>query len=302
MAFRDDVPFRVSDAVRAGHSRAALDSRHFEMPFHGIRSPLGVSDLLSLCRAYSLRMRQDGAFTSLTAAALWGIPLPAHVDLTRLMVSVPHGRPRPRSRGVVGTERLHDLEVVEFSGLRVLSPPATWASLAGAMGIGDLVAAGDDLVGSRRGHPLATLDELLAIATRRGWGAPRLRTAAARVRVGSRSRPESLSRVLFVESGIPEPELNFLLPDVGVYLDLAWPSARLGYEYQGGHHVDAAQHAADVRRQERVHDIEWLLMEATKYDLFDAPLATVERVRSRLESRGVRTRRTNPPIWALPRR
>lgn len=272
------------------------------MPFHGIRSPLGVNDLLSLCRAYSLRMREDAAFTSVTAALLWGIPLPAYVDLARLRVSVPHGRPRPRSRGVVGTERLHDLETVELSGLRVLSPPATWASLASVIGIGDLVAAGDDMIGARRGYPLATLDELLEIASRRERGAPRLRAAAARVRVGSRSRPESLSRVLFVESGIPEPELNFFLPDLGVYLDLAWPEARFGYEYQGGHHVDAAQHAADIRRQERVHDIEWLLMEATKYDLFEAPRATVERVRSRLESRGVRTRRANPPIWALPRR
>jgi hypothetical protein len=302
MAFRDDVPFRVSDAVGSGRTRASIDSRRFEMPFHGVRLPLGVDNLQARCHAYSLRMRQDAAFAGVTAAALWGIPLPAYVDLSRLHVSVPHGRPRPRSRGVVGTERLHDLEVVEVSGLRVLSPAATWASLAPALGIGDLIAAGDDLVGDRRGHALSGLGDLLQVADRRALGAPLLRVAAARIRVGSRSRPESLSRGLFVESGLPEPELNLFIPELGVYLDLAWRPARFGYEYQGGHHVDAEQHAADIRRQERVHDIDWLLMEATKYDLFDASLATVARVRSRLESRGVRTRRTNPPIWALPRR
>jgi hypothetical protein len=302
MVFRDDVPFRVSDAVRAGRGRAAIDSRRFEMPFHGIRLPRGVDDLQSRCRAYALRMRRDAAFTSVTAAALWGIPLPAYIDLAPLHVSVPHGRPRPRARGVVGTERLPDLEVVELGGLRVLSPAATWASLATAIGIGDLIAAGDDVVGDRRGYQLAGLDDVLATADRRARGVPRLRVAAPRIRLGSRSRPETLSRVLFVECGIPEPELNFFIPEVGVYLDLAWRGARFGYEYQGGHHVDAQQHSADVRRQERVHDIGWLLMEATKYDLFDAPLATVARVRSRLESRGVRTRHTNPPVWALPRR
>lgn len=142
MTFRDDSPFRVSDAVRAGRTRASIDSRRFEMPFHGIRMPRGVDDLQTRCQAYAL----------------------------------------------------------------------------------------------------------------------------------------------------------------GVYLDLAWPFARFGYEYQGGHHVVPEQHAADVRRQERVHDIDWLLMEGTKYDLFDAPLETVARVRSRLEARGMRTRHTNPPIWALPRR
>jgi hypothetical protein len=302
MRFRDDVPFRVSDAVRAGYPRSAIDSRRYEMPFHGVRLPRGVDDFLSRCRAYALRMRPDAVFTSVSAATLWGMPLPAYVDLARLHVSVPHGRPRPRSRGVVGTERPPDLDVVDLDGLRVLSPAATWASLGTAIGIGDLIAVGDDVVGDRRGYPLAERGDLQSIAKRRGRGAPRLRVAATRVRVGSRSRPESLSRVLLVESGIPEPELNFLLPELGVYLDLAWPSARLGYEYQGGHHVDAVQHAADVRRQERVHDIDWLLMEATKFDLFDAPLATVARTRARLESRGVRTRRTNPPIWALPRR
>jgi hypothetical protein len=272
------------------------------MPFHGIRLPRGVEDLEARCNAYALRMRPDAAFTSVTAAALWGAPLPAHAHLSRLHVSVPHGRPRPRSRGVVGTERSPDLEVVDLGGLRVMSPAATWASLAAVIGIGDLIAVGDDLVSSRRGYSLAGVGDLQNIAGRRERGAPSLRAAATRIRVGSRSRPESLSRILFVEGGVPEPELNFLIPELGVYLDLAWPQARFGYEYQGGHHVGAVQHAADVRRQERVHDVEWLLMESTKYDLFDTPLETLARVRARLESRGVRTRPTNPPIWALPRR
>ena len=272
------------------------------MPFHGIRMPLGSADQVSLCRAYALRMRGDAAFTSLTAAALWGIPLPAYVDPTRLHVSVLHGRPRPRSRGVLGSERLPDVPVVELGGLQVLSPVATWASLARYLGVGDLIAAGDYLVGAHRRDALTSLDELLAVAERRERGAPRLRVAARRVRVGSQSRPESLSRVLFVASGIPEPTLNHPIPELGVFIDLAWEAARFGYEYQGSHHIAAAQHAADVRRQERVHDIDWLLMEATKYDLFDSPMDTVGRVASRLESRGVRIRRTNPPVWAVPRR
>jgi hypothetical protein len=212
MTFRDDRPFRVADAVRAGRSRASVDSRRFEMPFHGLRSPLGLDDFESRVRTYSLRMRPDAAFTAVTAARLWGMPLPAYIDESRLHVSVPHGSPRPRSR------------------------------------------------------------------------------------------PESLSRVLFVTSGIPEPVINHLIPELGVFLDLAWLEARFGYEYQGGHHVGAEQHASDVRRQERVHDVDWLLMEATKFDLFDQPYPTVARVRARLESRGMATRRTNPPIWAIPRR
>lgn len=302
MVFRDDKPFRVADARAAGLSRASVDSRRFELPFHGVRAPLGATDLLTRCHAYALRMRDDAAFTSLTAATLWGIPLPTYVEVRRLHVSVPHGRPRPRARGVVGSERRADVPVVDFGGLRVLSPAATWGALARFLTIGDLIAAGDHLVGARGRDPLADENDLLAVAGLRALASPKLRVAAVRVRRGSGSRPESLSRVLFVESGIPEPSLNYALPQLGVYLDLAWEAARFGYEYQGGHHVDAAQHAADIRRQERVHDEAWLLMEATKVDLFDAPRDTVARVRARLESRGVRTRQTNPPIWAIPRR
>jgi len=302
MTFRADRPFRVSDALLAGRSRASIDSRRFQMPFHGIRMPLDRSDLVGRCHAYSLRMRADAAFTSVTAASLWGIPLPSYVDSENLHVSVPHGAPRPRSRGVSGSERLPDVPVTHHLGVRVLSPVATWASLARYLGVGDLVAAGDFLLGAERRAALAEVDELRAVASRRERGAPRLRVAVGHVRVGSRSRPESLSRVLFVESGLPEPSLNHALPELGVFIDLAWEAARFGYEYQGGHHLDAAQHAADVRRQERIHDVGWLLMEATKFDLFDAPLMTVGRVRSRLESRGVRTRRINPPTWAFPRR
>jgi len=272
------------------------------MPFHGIRAPLGRDDLVTRCRAYKLRMRDDAAFTSLTAAVLWGMPVPAAADLSRLRVSVPHGRPRPRSRGVVGTERSLDVEVVESRGLRVLAPADAWASLASELGVGELIAIGDYLVDPRHGLPRTGIDALAAVAARRRPGAPSLRRALPRIRLGSRSRTESLVRVLLTESGVPEPSLNHPLPEAGVFLDLAWPAAKFGLEYQGGHHVSPEQHAADIRRQERVHDRGWLLMEITKFDLFDRPRAMVERVRSRLAERGIPSRAVHPPIWALPQR
>lgn len=296
-----DRPFRVRDAVAAGIPRSAVDATRFEAPFHGIRSPWGTTDLLSRCRAYALKMRADAAFTSLTAAAIWGLPVAASADLTRLHVSVPHGRPRPRSRGVIGSERRADADVVLVGGLPVLAPTETWASLAGTVDIGELIVLGDHLVGDGREPGLVTLEALAEISQLRMRGAPLLRKAAPRVRIGSRSRPESWSRILLVESGIPEPCLNHYLAELGVYLDLAWPDARFGYEYQGGHHDDPVQRAADIVRQERVHDIGWMLMEVTKNQLFRTPEATVERVRARLAARGVESARTNPPIWAVPR-
>jgi hypothetical protein len=303
MTFRDDIPFRVSDALAAGRRRRDVDSRRYEMPFHGVRAPLGADvDVEDRCRAYQLRMRQDAAFSSLTAADLWGVPLPAVTDRSRLHVSVPHGMPRPRSRGVHGAERSSNVAIVVRSGLRVLDPAETWASLGPVFELADLVAAGDFLVGSVRADPLASVAGLEEVAQRRALGGPTLRAALPFIRTRSLSRPESLLRLLLITSGLPEPELNYRVPDLDVMIDLAWPAARFGIEYQGDHHRDPSQFGADIRRQERVHDAEWLLMGVTRFDLFDSPLELVDRARARLEVRGIRSRRTNPPKWARPHR
>lgn len=296
-------PFRVADARAHGRSRASIDSRYFEMPFHGIRAPRGALDLVTRCRAFALRMRSDAAFTGLTAAHLWGMPLPiGAANLERLHVSVPHGRPRPRSRGVIGSERAADVDVIDLEGLPVLGPVATWASLGASLGVLDLVAVGDHLLGDAHRPALATVEELTEVARRRTRGAPRLRRAVPWMRFGSASRPETLSRVLLTAGGIPDPDLNCAIPGTWFTVDLAWPAARFGIEYQGHHHDSAAQRAADIRRQELIHDEGWLLMEVTRVDLFDAPLAMLDRVARRLSERGMHVAPTNPPIWALPRR
>lgn len=302
----DDIPtapFRVRDAIAAGRSRASIDSRYYEMPFHGVRSARGGdAGVEARCRAYQLRMRGDAAFCGLTAAALWSLPLPIDVDLSRLDVSVPHGMPRPRSRGVRGSERGPTTPTTTLRGLPVLSPAATWVSLAPALGIPDLVAAGDFVIGVMHRDRLASAEDLADAVVPRSPGTARLRAAWRLLRERSLSRPESLLRVLLLAGGVPEPELNHPLAGAGVLIDLAWPEVRFGIEYQGDHHRDPAQFGADIRRQERVHDAGWLLMGVTRYDLFDRPRELLARTRSRLSDRGMRSKRVDPPIWAYPRR
>jgi hypothetical protein len=169
--------FRTADARAAGYARAAFDARRFELPFHGIRSPLGDHSFATRCAAYALRMRSDAAFTSVTAAAIWGMPLPASADLSKLRVSVPHGKPRPRARGVIGSECVDRVTVTAVGGLRVLAPAATWASLSRDLGCLDLIAVGDHIVGDGRGRSLADLDELRAAIIPRSPGAATLARA-----------------------------------------------------------------------------------------------------------------------------
>jgi len=210
----------------------------------------------------------------------------------------PHDAPRPMGRGVRGGQ--HDpqlFDVVDFEGLRVLSPASTWVALARVLGIADLVAAGDYLVTPKFGDPgsaLCAVDDLVELLDRgRRLGAGKLRAALVLVEPGALSRPESLSRVLFVSAGLPRPSPNFRVSPLLMF-DLAWPHWRVAFDYQGDHHRSATQYARDVGRVDLARHEGWSLVQGTKRDLFDTPFDLVGRVRSCLIARGATVHGVHP--------
>lgn len=294
----------MKDALARGVGAGALRSQQLSAPFQGVRSVTPPLDGVSLCRAYATKMRHDSAFCGLSAARIWGMPLPRSADDDRVHVSSPHGGPRPTGRGVRGFQ--HDpgrVEVVEVDGLRVFSPVETWLSLGRILTLPDLVAAADFILtpafGSRD-PALATLGDLLIAATRpRVIARPVLARAAAWAAVGPLSRPESLCRVLLMSAGIPEPVANLRISPL-VTLDLAWPAARYGLDYLGDHHRSPTQFARDVARRELVRDLRWHDREVTRDDLFSHPHQLVLRVRSDLSQRGIGLSPVHPSKFVLP--
>jgi len=191
-------------------------------------------------------------------------------------------------------------EVREIGGSRVTSPALTWCLLGSILSLEDLVAAADYLVTPTRNRPaLATLDELDECV--RGHRGMRGVTLSARampwVRVGPRSRPETLLRVVLVQGGIPEPVINERMLDArGRFLampDLAWPGYRLASEYEGDYHrVERNQFHHDIGRIERMADESWGVVRVSAPALFDETQQLVARVGRRLVDRG----------WTPPRR
>jgi hypothetical protein len=303
----DDVAaFTYQQALARGMTPGFLRSPHLDAPFHGVRSMSAPQDGRVRARVYATKMRADAAFTGISAALLWGIPLPMWLDVELVHVAAPHGRARPGGRGVRGSLYMPgSVEVVELDGLRVLSPADTWASLAAHLGLADLVAAGDFLAtprfGSRRAAAVS-LEELDEVARRRRFrGVTVAREAAALVRIGPLSRPESLSRVLAISGGLPEPECNVAISPL-VTFDLAWPRWRLGYDYHGSSHRSPTQHAKDVSRSDLARRSGWESMQAAATDLFDAPFELLGRMRSRLAERGAPVGRLDVRKVALARR
>ncbi|MFT4220965.1 MAG: DUF559 domain-containing protein [Microbacterium sp.] len=306
--------FTVSGALRAGTSPSRLRAADLEAPFRGLRvtsSHGGDFDgseherarhaIMRQAELFAMLMSDEQFLTHVTAAIGWGMPLPRQlVDPERGLdvgVFAPHRH--PRRRGVVGHQvqpgYAHVVEHPE-RGLRMASPASTWAMLGAVIrDPHDLVAAADALVREPMFHgdppPLATVEQLrAALAVGRRVGGPALRAAVERVRTRSASRTETRCRLVLVDYGLPEPDLNVAVYDPSgrlvAVVDLAYPLLKIAIEYEGEHHLlDPVQWAKDIARHEELAAMGWIVIRVTKEQLFGAPAQLVARVRRAIRSR-----------------
>jgi hypothetical protein len=179
----------------------------------------------------------------------------------------------------------------EMFALPVVSPRTLFAQLATVLPTDDLVAVGDAMVGGA--DPLIPLRELMKLRNSGGrWHGRRVAMdALEQVRLGSRSRPESLLRLQLITAGLPEPELNLeLFDDNGVAIarpDLVWSRYRTLVEYEGDlHRTSKGKFRADITRFERYSDADWSSIRAHAGDVFGDPNDLIARLATRLRARG----------------
>ncbi|MFI2566488.1 hypothetical protein [Paenarthrobacter sp. NPDC018779] len=289
---------RASD--KAGVPRSRTHANDLLLVSRGIRVP-AASDAsgAAALRAYT-DLDDTSVLVSLTAARIWGIPLPGHCNGDwRIHVARRRGFSFPRRVNVVGhLLTLLPEEAVEHDGVRLTSPARTWLDLASRLTVDDLVAAGDHLVCSHGAEfpvpkaALCRLDELAAIAERHpGMRGVRVARAALElIRVGADSAPESHMRLSLVNANLPEPELNHVvrnnLGQAVLWPDGAYREFRVSLQYDGQHHAGPEQHLRDIERQERSLAHGWLEVRISKRDLEGERPAVVHKVRRALISRG----------------
>jgi hypothetical protein len=290
-------PFRVDEATRAGVSRGRLRASDLHTPFRGIRSSSTDADLISRCRMLEPAMARGQSFSHVTAARLWGLPLPAAFEAdARLHVST-SGR-EPTRGGVIGHRITVTRDVRHHLGLPVSAPCDAWCELAAihlddgrALTVDDFIAAGDRLVGWP--GPLATLDEIDAAIRRRsgGRGIRSIRLARRELRVGSASLRETRMRLVVLRAacGYPEPEPNGaidLATGVRTHGDLVFRAFKVILEYDGGQHRERErQFLRDVDRLNDLARDGWLVIRIHKRTTDAAALAWLD---SALRSRGWR--------------
>jgi len=303
-------PFSYAEAVLAQVPRSRLNASDLLRPHRGLYVPARPA-LDVIARSEHLRplLSADQLFSHLTAARIWGMPLPAYEleDEPLHVLSIADSAPM-RREGVVGWETEGaDIPRGMRGGLPVVSPGVVWTQLAvpGALGraVGSayrrglsaewLVAVGDYLVSGRRQngsrHPLCTVADLRAALTRhRGKrGAKALSLAIDQIRRPVDSSQETFLRLGLVAHGLPEPEVQLpvMTADGLRHADLGYREARVLLEYQGDHHrVDRGQWLEDLRRVQLFQDAGYRPMLVGAKDLGDGLPALAARVRRALSA------------------
>jgi hypothetical protein len=279
--------FRVGAALERGVSPGRLRRSDLVAPIHGVRAPAGAT--VGPIEAVATVLRPGQRFSHVSAARLWGAPLPSTLREDDTVHVSSDGPVAMRRVGVVG----HRLPgpTVELGSWPVSSPAQTWFECASMLEPNDLVALGDHMVG-RAG--LATIEDLAVAIRPGGRGVRAARAALDRIRVGSESAMETHLRLAVVEAGFPEPELNIdVRSDTGEFLgrvDMAWPELRIALEYDGDHHRDRDTFRRDRRRGNGFVVNGWLVVHATAIDAA-RPAVLFERLRRAFAARAGRTRR-----------
>jgi hypothetical protein len=284
-----DSPFAVSEARALGIPAGRLRSSDLIAPFHGVRAPRSMPATTTRERCALLLPRLSGAhfFCHLTAADLWGLPLPPWAEREPLHVGARVPAREPRLPGVVG-HRLagsHD-DLTLRGGLPVTSAAVTWASLSTALTVDELIAAGDALLTAGA----CEKDDLLTSIRVGARGVTALREAAVEIRHGSESPRETQTRLVLVRAGMPMPQLNWQLRDARgrfvARLDLAYPRYRTCVEYDGRHHATDTQFARDADRWAAIADQGWTMVRVLSHHFDDPHRRIVGPVGRALRSAG----------------
>ena len=298
--------FATAHAVEVGVRISRLRAADLDAPFRGARlrpsSFRGYSpdleelqreqrryNLLRRCRAFAAVAAQPFVFSHVTAAQLYGFPMTRALEnSTAVHVTMQAGTQPPRMVGVVG-HRARALHSRQVEALPVVEPVVAWSQLAPLLSLDRLTAAGDHLV--RRKSPFATMDEIAAFVAAAGGtrGIRSLRAVLPDMREGTESPRETVTRLLIVRSGLPEPVVaHSVYNKNGVLVgtpDLSYLRQKIGMEYEGIiHGLDTQVFRNDIERRERFQDEGWLIIRITA-DHLRNPRVLIARIRKALADR-----------------
>lgn len=322
--------FHVADALAIGVPSGRLERADLRRPHRGVRvqPPEPPSDAegaaapdqwreardshIRRMREYLPVIANRGYFCGLSAALLWGIPLPPWIRPGLVEVGVPRPQRAPRRPGIRGHQHSTGfVTVAECDGMPVTDPASTWATLGRLLSIDELIAAADHVLRIPRmpggfrpvtERALASRDQLRTLTERKGRpGAPRLRVALELARTGSASPPETHIRLLIRDAHLPEPVLDHDVRDeFGRFLgcsELAYPERRVAIEYESDGHLLQQQLRRDIDKYQAYAEAGWIVVRLTSQLVYRAPSEAIRRIRHALSRRPSPPRTPTTPVY-----
>jgi very-short-patch-repair endonuclease len=240
-----------------------------------------------LVMAVRASVGRDSVASHQSAALIHGLDLfprpPDGVILTR-----PTARRsgRLRSDGLFfHAAELPDDHVTRILGATVTTVPRTVVDLARASSFMSAVVTADSALRADATTKEALIATCAACA---GWpGVRQARRAVDFSDPRAESVLESCARVIFQEHGLDPPELQFTItgPDFRYSVDFYWPKYRVIAEADGEiKYSDPRRAIRQLERDQRLRDHGYKVIHFTWRELFQTPLAVIERVRKAFAS------------------
>jgi very-short-patch-repair endonuclease len=278
------VPFLGAEAVQAGlltkHQLVGFTRLYVGTYVH----PDVLVDHLTWCQA-ALLLEPRGVLGLRSSLGLHcPVLLPGNGASVDLVV--------PKSSNIRRRMKLNvhrfNLTVVDCckrNGFTVTNGARTAYDLACVLELAEAVVCIDALLHARQ----ATVEGISAYVVFGGRGSVNVARALAMADSRSESPMESRTRVWLVQAGLPMPEVQYevrLSAYVVVRLDLAYPKARVGIEYDGDYHRDKDIFRRDAVRSNLLLAAGWKVFRFTAADAANNGERIVAQIRAALHDAG----------------
>ncbi len=185
----------------------------------------------------------------------------------------------------VWADAIADDEICVIDGMEVTTPARTALDLACRCSTGQAVADIDALCRATQ-LKIVEVSELAARAIGRR-GIRKARATLELVDSGAQSPKETWLRLLLYRAGLPRPTTQILVHNGDyvplAYIDMGWENVMVGIEYDGDQHrSDRRQYVKDIKRQEMLEGLGWLIIRVVSED---HPDDIIRRVREALSRR-----------------
>ncbi|MFE3546794.1 endonuclease domain-containing protein [Nocardia sp. NPDC059177] len=243
-------------------------------------------DAVSRAKAAVHWTKGEGVLVGRSAAALLGS---AYVDADQpAAIALPRHRRTTPGITVIQAEFSRG-ERCEVDGYPVTTPPRTAFDLARLLPRDHAVPLIDALCRATGLHPSTALS--LADGHQGIRGCARARAVLGLADPGAESPPESLTRLLLIDHGLPTPTTQIVVRYPGgeflARLDMGWEKWRVAVEYDGAQHwTDTAQRTKDIDRHAVLAEHGWRIVRVGADLLRNRPYIIIDRVLAALTATG----------------